>query len=440
MRALEAALVLRLALLGLPELLLRSKSVLLVRAHLIRVAVPLEESAESSEHGPRIGSRAVSRYRWTILALGTGAQAAYSAVFLGIPVLAPALRVEYDLSLPEVGLVIAAVNVGSIVTLLPWGLLADRVGERSVLATGLAGASLALVAAAFAPSFGVFVTAIVFAGALGASVNAASGRAVMGWFDERQRGFALGIRQTAVPLGGMVVALALPPIAAESGVRGGLVALACGCFAAAAAGLVGIREAPLDEEQLGNVTHPLKDARIWRLSVGSGLILGAQICVLGFVVLFLHGERGLSTAEAAGVLALTQLLGAAMRVLAGRWSDHVQARMRPLRQLATALAASLVLTAALLDAPLGLLLPSLVAAGALSLSWNGLAFTATAEVAGRARSGAALGFQQTALSVASTSAAPLFATVVDATSWGVGFGLAALFPLAGLAVMRGLSG
>jgi sugar phosphate permease len=150
-------------------------------------------------------------------------------VFLGIPVLAPALRVEYDLSLPEVGLVIAAVNVGSIVTLLPWGLLADRVGERSVLSTGLAGASLALVAAAFAPSFDVFVIAIVFAGALGASVNAASGRAVMGWFEERQRGFALGIRQTAVPLGGMVVALALPPIAAEWGVRGGLVALACGC-------------------------------------------------------------------------------------------------------------------------------------------------------------------------------------------------------------------
>jgi hypothetical protein len=50
----------------------------------------------------------VSRYRWTILALGTAAQAAYSAVFLGIPVLAPALQAEYDLTLPEVGLVIAA--------------------------------------------------------------------------------------------------------------------------------------------------------------------------------------------------------------------------------------------------------------------------------------------------------------------------------------------
>ena len=55
----------------------------------------------------------MSRYRWTILALGTGAQAAYSATFLGIPVLAPALRAEYGLTLPEIGLVIAAANVGS---------------------------------------------------------------------------------------------------------------------------------------------------------------------------------------------------------------------------------------------------------------------------------------------------------------------------------------
>jgi len=380
----------------------------------------------------------VSRYRWTILALGTGAQAAYSGVFLGIPVLAPALRAEYALTLPEVGLVIAAINVGSVVTLLPWGLLADRIGERFVLAAGLTGASVALVVAAFASSFAVFVAAITVGGALGAGVNAASGRAVMGWFEERQRGFALGIRQTAVPLGGMAAALALPPIAGAWGLRGGLVALACGCFAAALAGLTGLREAPEGEEELSDLAHPLRDSRIWRLSIGSGLILGAQASILGFAVLFLHGERGLSTAAAGGVLALTQLVGAALRVLSGRWSDHVRERIAPLRQLALALAVSLVVTAALARAPLALLLPALVVAGALSLSWNALSFTAAAELAGRARSGAALGFQQTALAVASTAAPPAFAAVVDASSWGVGFGLAALFPLAGLAVMRQL--
>jgi sugar phosphate permease len=380
----------------------------------------------------------VSRYRWTILTLGTAAQTAYSGVFLGIPILAPALRAEYDLTLPEVGLVIAAVNVGSVVTLLPWGVLADRLGERYVLGAGLSGASVALTVAAFAPSLAVLVAAIVLAGALGAGVNAASGRAVLGWFEQRQRGFALGIRQTAVPLGGTLAALALPRIAGEWGVRGGLIALAIGCFVTAVAGVIGLREAPADEEEFDDLVHPLKDERVWRLSIGSGLILGAQACILGFAVLFLHGERGLSTAEAGAVLAVTQVVGGFLRIAAGRWSDHVRARLRPLRQLSTALAVSLVVTAILTNAPLALLLPALAIAGALSLSWNGLSFTATAEMAGRARSGAALGFQQTALSVASTAAPPVFAAIVDAGSWSLGFGLAALFPLAGLAVIRGV--
>jgi sugar phosphate permease len=379
----------------------------------------------------------VSRYRWTILALGTGAQAAYSAVFLGIPVLAPALRAEYGLSLPEVGLVIATANLGSILSLLAWGLLADRVGERAVLAGGLTGASVALCGAAFAPAFGTLVAALTIAGALGASVNAASGRAVMGWFSARQRGFALGIRQTSVPIGGLVVALGLPPIADAWGVRGGLVALACGCFSAALAGAVGLREAPPSEEELA-VGRPLRDARMWRLSVGSALVIAAQASILGFVVLFLHGERGLSTAAAGGVFALMQLVGAALRVGAGRWSDRVRARIAPLRRLAVGLAVALAATAALVGAPLLLLLPALVIAGALSLSWNGLSFTAAAELAGRARSGAAIGFQQTALSVSYAATAPVFSAVVDAASWRVGFFLAALMPLAGAGVLRRL--
>ena len=178
----------------------------------------------------------MSRYRWTILALGTVAQASYSAVFLGIPVLAPELREEYGLTLTEIGVVIAAVSIGSMFTLLPWGLLTDRLGERKVLGTGLAASSVALVIAAFSSSYGVLVAMLVLAGAAGASVNAASGRAVMGWFAPSQRGFALGIRQTALPLGGAAAALCLPPIAAVGGTQAGLLVLAGACLATALAG------------------------------------------------------------------------------------------------------------------------------------------------------------------------------------------------------------
>ena len=381
----------------------------------------------------------MARYRWTILALGTGAQTAYSAVFLGIPVLAPALQREYDLDLTEVGLAIAAANAGSVFTLLAWGLLADRVGERFVLGAGLAGCGAGLLVAAFAPSFAVLVLALTLGGAAGASVNAASGRAVMSWFRKDERGFALGIRQTALPIGGLLAAVLLPPIEAAGGVRAGLIALAAGCLAAAIAGASGLREAPHEESELTDIGHPVRDSRMWRLSIGSALVLAAQISILSFLILFLHAERGLSTAEAAAVFAVIQALGAAARILAGRWSDRLEARIAPLRKLALGLTVTLAAAAALLSAPLGLLIPVFVAAGALSLSWNGLSFTAAAELAGRRRAGAALGFQQTALAITSAVAPPVFAAVVEAGSWSLAYGLAAAMPVAGIAVMRQLS-
>ncbi|MDQ3857749.1 MAG: hypothetical protein M3327_04760, partial [Actinomycetota bacterium] len=49
-----------------------------------------------------------SPYRWTILAVGVLAQASFSAVFFGLPVLAPALRSQFDLSLSQLGVVLAA--------------------------------------------------------------------------------------------------------------------------------------------------------------------------------------------------------------------------------------------------------------------------------------------------------------------------------------------
>ncbi len=91
--------------------------------------------------------------------------------------------------------------------------------------------------------------------------------------------------------------------------------------------------------------------------------------------------------------------------------------------------------ALLVDAPLPVLVPAIAIAGAISLSWNGLAFTAAAETAGMARSGAALGFQQTVLGVYVSIGVPAFAALAAATSWRVAFAGSALFPLLGVLVL-----
>jgi hypothetical protein len=50
---------------------------------------------------------------------------------------------------------------------------------------------------------------------------------------------------------------------------------------------------------------------MWLLCSASALVLAGQLAIMGFVVLFLHDARGLSTARAAIVLAVVQVLSAA---------------------------------------------------------------------------------------------------------------------------------
>jgi len=386
------------------------------------------------------------RYRWAVLAAGTLSQTSFSALAIGLPVLVPALREEYDLTLGQIGVVLGAEWIGALVTMLPWGIAADRFGERVVLALGLGACAVFLVGAAYAPDFGSLVVLLALAGGAGASVNSASGRAVMHWFTADERGLALGVRQTAVPLGGLIAALAIPQLISPGDATAGFLFFAALCVVGAVVGAAVIRgrgepAAQVDHElEPATLVRTLRDGRLWRLSTGAGIYVYSQIAVIGFGVVFLHDEHGLSERDAALVIAASQVLAVGFRIGTGRWSDLVGSRIGPLRQVGVVIAAGLAATAALSGGPLWLLVPVLALAGGLSMGWNALAFAAAAELAGAARSGAAIGFQQAVLSGVGIVAPIAFAASVSATSWGVAFLLAALVPLAGRIVLGPLRG
>ena len=379
----------------------------------------------------------VRRYRWAILAAGVFAQAAFSAILLGLPAIAPAVEDVYELTLTQVGVVLAALNLGSIATLLGWGIVADRIGERAVITLGQGGTAAALVWAGNTSSYAGLVAALSVAGALGAGVNAASGRAVMAWFGEDERGLALGIRQMAVPLGGALAAVGLPLLNDHVSLRAAFYGLAVFCAAAAAVAAVLMRAEPDEEHSV--LAQPLRDPRVWLICTASVFYVTTQIALLGFFVLFLHERSGVSTGVAAGGLAVAQVLGGVARIALGRWSDRLRMRIAPLRWIAVALAATVAAVAVLVDAPAAILVPALVLAGALSMAWNGLSFTAAAEAAGRSRSGAAIGLQQTFLSAGSIVAPIGFAALVHHGSWRIAFALAAASPLVGYALLSPLA-
>ena len=381
-----------------------------------------------------------TRYRWVVLAGGTVAVAAGAAMFVtGLPVLAPTLQDELDLSIGEIGVLLAAAWVGSALTLLPWGLAADRYGERAALALGLGGCAVFLAAAAFATAYWALFVLLALAGASGSSVNSASGRAVMQWFGASERGLALGIRQSAVPAGGLIGALVVPRLAAVGGSELALLFLAAFCALGALTGAIVLRSGDAGETlDSASVRGILANAKLWQLCLGSGVYLYAQLALIGFTVLFLHDEHDVSATRAALVVAVAQILAVGLRIAAGHWSDVVGSRVGPLRIVGLAIASGLVVTAALTGGPVGLLVVALALAGAISMAWNGLAFTAAAELAGVGRSGAAIGFQQTVLSGIGVVTPPLFAATVSAVSWQAAFLVATVFPLGGWLALRPL--
>jgi sugar phosphate permease len=383
-----------------------------------------------------------SRYRWVILATGAVGAGAFSALRMGLPSLGPALRAEYGLSLGEVGLAFAAVTGGGMITLVPWGALTDRIGERPVMASGLAGCAAALVGAALSTSYPALLGALLIAGMFGASATGASGRAVMGWFARGERGFALGIRQMALPLGGALASLTLPSLIDAQGLDAAFVALAGLSLTAAVASVVLMRDPPPAPNRRPAPARPppMRDVRLWRLGAGGALMVCAQASMLGFIVLFLHDARDVSAPLAAAVLGALQIVGALVRIVAGRRSDREGLRIAPMRRIAARNTALLAAVGALAAGPGVLLYPLLAFAAISTMSWNGLAFTAAAEISGLARAGTAMSLQNTLISVGGVLAPSAFGVLVEATSWTAAYVVLALAPLAAFAVLRPLEG
>jgi sugar phosphate permease len=383
-------------------------------------------------------SAAAPRYRWVVLAVGAGATAAISAAQGGLPALGPAIQDTFGLSLVQVTAVFTAFALGTVSTLLAWGVLADRVGERPVIACGLGTAGLLMAAVAASDGYAALVGGVALAGALGASGIAASGRAVFNWFPRTERGLALGLRQTAVPVGAAAASFSLPPLAAGAGLDAALDALAGAMLLAAAGAAIWLREGPHFESTAPPAPDAARDPRIWRLSVASALMIVGQVGVTSLLVLYLYGERDWSAAHAALALGTLQVGAAVARIAAGRWSDLRDERIEPFRRLAAAAGALLLAAAALTLAPAAIAVPVLMAGGVAAMSWNGLSSTAAAEISGRRQAGKAMGIQNTTMRLAAAAVPVTFGVLASEVSWAAVFVVMGITPLIARALLTPL--
>ncbi|CAG4890983.1 MFS transporter [Paraburkholderia saeva] len=401
-------------------------------------------------------------HRWKVLGVGFAANASFSAAFSGIPTTAVFIRSGYHVDNHVLGLLFGMLGLGIAVSELPWGVLTDRWGDRRVLLLGLVLTAAALAAmavfvsphGAYVPGVPVLAAGLLLVGLLGGSVNGSSGRAVMAWFREGERGLAMSIRQTAVPAGGGLGALVLPALAAWHGFACVYGVLAVLCAVTAGFAWRWLHEPPA-AEGVAHATHedthtahkpapqtsPLRDVRIWRTALGMGVLCVPQLTVVTFATVFLHdfGRAGLLTISL--TMAAVQTGAAVMRVWSGHWTDRHGNRRVYMRacSLVTALlfAPLAVLTAGVgaSHTAMALVFAVMIALGGVSASaWHGVAFTELATLAGTRRAGTALAIGNTCVFMTMFLTPLAIPLVLSLGSWPLVWAMGSLCALIALPV------
>jgi MFS family permease len=411
------------------------------------------------------GSAHVSRHhRWKVLGVGVAANASFSAAFSGIPTTAVFIRSAYHLGNAELGIALGLLGLGIAISELPWGLLTDRWGDRAVLLAGLGLTALALfVMACFvAPMHGSvppltwLAAGMLSVGLLGGSVNGSSGRAVMGWFREGERGLAMSIRQTAVPLGGGIGALVLPSLAAHAGFAVVYGVLAVACALTAVLTWLWVREAPdivtttAKTAAADTGRGPLGDPMLWRMALAIGLLCVPQGAVVAFATVFLRDFAHANVLTLSLTMAAVQGGAAVMRVWSGRWTDrhgnrraYLLACARLSVVLFVVLAGVAWATAALpidLSIMRAALVAAIVVAGISVSAWHGVGFTEMATMAGVQRAGTALGLGNTGAFTALGVTSLCLPHVLAWSSWPVVWLVTALSALIAWRVLPAVRG
>ena len=367
-----------------------------------------------------------------MLAVAVVAQVGFSITEQGVPALTGFIKNDLDISAGRAGLIVACFPLGRIGGSYAAGIAADRFGERRVLLIGgLVGGALTALAAA-SPVL-LLCMLFVLAGALSASATPAGGRMVLSAFPRHRHGLALGVRQTGIPIGGLIATAALPSLAHAAGWRWALVMAAL---------LTALFVLPLFRVQLERTPpaagrsgpSPGKDRDIRLLTLWGSLIVVGQYSLLAFLALDIHDATGRSLASASVLVVVAQAAGIAGRLMWGALSDRGdRPRRKPMLLVltSTGFVAALLLVAVPRTAPMWVLALVAVVAGSSLVGFQGLWVTMLAEFSPPDRVGATTGWAITFTVTAVTLTPPLLGLVADVTGtyrsiWAVLAGLLAL--------------
>jgi len=332
---------------------------------------------------------------WITLALTLVIQAMVSMALLTLPVMAPVVAADMQVSPALVGLYVSMTYGGAMFASLMGGSAVNRLGAIRVSQWGLVlcAAGLLLCALPWFPAMGL---GAVLIGLGYGPITPASSHLLALTTPKHQMSLVFSLKQTGVPLGSLLAGAVVPSMLLLLNWHSSLAAVASVCLLCAVVSQP--LRAALDQDRQpdlqmrwGSWITPIRLVLAHRslttMAACSFMFSMVQLSLTTYLVTFLHDDLAYGLVAAGLALSATQLGGMVGRIAWGYVADRWLGAQRMLLLLASLMTAGALASATLtVDTPQAWVMAILVAFGASAIGWNGVYL---AEVARRAPEGMA---------------------------------------------------
>lgn len=380
-----------------------------------------------------------------VVALTTATQSLTTLAALALTAVAPRAARDIGTDPALIGYQVSLVYVGAMLMSLVSGALVRRLGaaRASQFALWMAAAGCLLSALGTLPAIalGAFVIGIGYG-----CTNPAASQLLARTPTTGRMNLLFSLKQTGVPIGGILAGLLVPAITLALGWQAALAACAALALGLAVA-IERVRPAWDDDRDRAApmLARPLASlALIWRhpvlrwLALASLAYAAAQLVLVGFLVTFLVTEVGLDLVVAGTVLAAAQIAGAGGRLVWGWLADRLRSATAALIVNGILAAAGAAATAAIAAGwPFGLVVAAASFYGFSAIGWNGVFMAAVARQSPPERIGVATGGALSITYAGIIVGPSAFAALHDrlGVSYGEGFALLAFVTALGVACL-----
>jgi len=318
----------------------------------------------------------------------------------------------------------SAASFGYAISLLPVGWLTDRIGAKWPIVIGDFIAGICMILLYFATSFLWLLSFMFFTGLGCGFLLPSTTQGIVVWFPPRERATVMGLKQTAVNVGGITTAVTLPAIALALGWRACFLILGVIPLVIALLATLLYKEPPPEQSlsphssssaDLVPLKAILKSPEIWLVSGCGFCMTWVEMTIVGHLVLYLTEELLLGVVAAGALLAATQAAGGVARPGGGLLSDRFfNGRRKPVFMLMALTASIFSLILGVLGSKLSwLLYPALIFMGTGGVGFGAIYLTLLSEFGGRHGAGKAVGLGGTIGLLGAAIGPTVFGYIVD---------------------------